>query len=127
MCYYELTVQKTKVNRYQNIINRYEAQQKNPTSDMELHVIKIGDIAFATNPYELYIDFQHQIQARSPFTQTFIVQLVDQPAGNPGGYLATERGMANLGYSANIYSNTISPEGGHTLVEETLKELKKIY
>ena len=124
---YELTVQKTKINRYQNIINRYEAQQTNPTSDMELHVIKIGDIAFATNPYELYIDFQHQIQARSPFTQTFIIQLVDQPTGNPGGYLATERGMENLGYSANIYSNVISPEGGHQLVEETLKELKKIY
>ncbi len=121
------TVHKSKIRRYQNIINRYEDQKENPKANMELHVIKIGDIAFATNPYELYIDFQHQIQARSPFTQTFIIQLTDQPAGNLSGYLATERGMENLGYSANIYSNQVSPAGGHHLVEETLKALNEIY
>ena len=88
---------------------------------MELHVIQVGDIAFATNAYELYTDFQHRIQARSPFLQTFIVQLTGQPDGYPSGYLATDRALANKGYSA------ISARGGQTMVEETVKELKWLY
>ena len=94
---------------------------------MELHVVKVGDIAFATNPFELYIDYQHRIQARSPFTQTFIVQLVGQPAGYKAGYLATERAVANRGYSAIMYCNQVSWKGGDQLVEETLQELKALY
>lgn len=128
----------TKIARYQKIIDRYNSQKENSQIDMELHVVRIGEIAFATNAFELYTDFQHQIQARSPFTQTFIIQLTDQPAGDAQskgygdrgiayGYLATERGMSNLGYSANMFSNYVSPDGGHIIVEETLNELNKMY
>ncbi len=122
------TLHAMKINRFDKVIDRYEKQQNvSKFTNMELHAIKIGDIAFATNGFELYTDFQHQIQARSPFVQTFIVQLTDQPAGNLIGYLATERGLNNLGYSANIYSNNVSAKGGHTLVEETLKELNNLH
>ncbi len=122
-----MSIYRAKIVRFMNIINRYEKQKKNGLlDDTEIHVVKLGDIAFCTNPFELYIDYQHRIQARSPYTQTFIIQLTDQPKKH-GGYLATERGMENLGYSANIYSNRISPEGGQVLVEETLTELKKLY
>lgn len=113
--------------RLEGIVKRYEKQQAKKESEMELHVVKIGDIAFATNPFELYIDYQHQIQARSPFTQTFIVQLTGQPDGYRAGYLATERAVQNRGYSATMYDNQISAKGGAMLVEETLKELKSIY
>ena len=122
------TVQAAKINRFQRIIDRYESQEKEPFENMELHAVSIGDIAFATNPFELYSDYQHRIQARSPFLQTFIVQLADQPEnGAPGTYLATERALENLGYSACIYSCSISPEGGQTLVEETLSALSALY
>ena len=69
------------------------------------------------------MDYQHRIQARSPFEQTFIVQLVTGPNGC-GSYLATERGEANKGYSASPYCNQVSPKGGQQLVEETLKALE---
>ena len=122
------TTHMVRIKRFEKIIQRYEEQQISQTAGIELHVIRIGDIAFATNPFELYIDYQHQIQARSPFVQTFIVQLADPPKKYGSlGYLATDRAMENLGYSANIYSNSVSPEGGHTLVEETLKELTDIF
>lgn len=120
-------------SRVKNILTRYESQKIRKEAEAELHVVKIGDIAFATNPYELFIDFQHQIQARSPFTQTFIIQLVGDPDvykdGDPGfpGYLATEQAVNNRGYSATMYCNRISPKGGSQLVEETLKELKALY
>ena len=89
--------------------------------------MSIGDIAFASNQFELYIDFQHRIQARSPFEQTFIVQLCAQPNGrSSGSYLCTQRGYEGRGYSASMYCNTVSAEGGQELVEETLRVLKEI-
>ena len=113
--------------RRTRVLNCYEAQKTKKTIPMELHVIRIGDIAFATNTFELYMDYQHRMQARSPFAQTFIVQLCAQPDGFvTGSYLATERGVKNKGYSASQFCNQVSPAGGAQLVEETVAELKKL-
>lgn len=125
--YYQNTTKMSSIARYKRIMSRYQEQQANPNTNVELHTIRVGDIAFASNPFELYIDYQHRIQARSPFTQTFIIQLCAKPDGNySAGYLATERAVKNVGYSAAIYDNQVSPEGGNILVEETLAELKKL-
>lgn len=114
--------------RYEAVIERYEEQKVNPKHPMELHVIRLGDIAFASNQFELFIDYMHRIQARSPFTQTFLVQLTAQPGNiRSGSYLATERAANNVGYSATMYCNLVSPKGGQQLVEETVKELKALY
>lgn len=126
--YVHNTTHMAAVSRYKRLIQRYEDQQKDPNTFIELHTIRIGDIAFVTNPFELYIDYQHRIQARSPFTQTFIIQLCAKPEGNfGGGYLATERAVKNVGYSAAIYDNQVSPKGGDALVEETLQDLFKLH
>ena len=53
-------------NRYKGIIDRYEAQKEQPKFPMELHVIGLDDVAFASNQFELYMDYQHRIQARQP-------------------------------------------------------------
>ncbi|MPM69045.1 hypothetical protein SDC9_115989 [bioreactor metagenome] len=110
-----------------SIIQRYETQTAAPTLPMELHVVKIGDIAFASNRFELFMDYMHRIQARSPFEQTFIIQLAATPGMNGGTYLATERAAANKGYSASLYCNQVSPEGGQKLVDETVRILKDIH
>jgi hypothetical protein len=114
-------------NRCRRIIIRYETQVAEPKLPMELHVLRIGDIAFAANRFELYMDFQHRMQARSPFEQTFIVQLCGTPGADGGTYLATERGEWGRGYSASMFCNVVSPQGGQELVEETVKVLKDIY
>jgi hypothetical protein len=113
-------------NRCQRILTRYEEQGTEPKLPMELHVIRIGDIAFASNRFELYMDFMHRIQARSPFIQTFIVQLAGVPGPDGGMYLATERGVWGKGYSASRYCNIVSPQGGQELVEETIHILNEI-
>ena len=84
---------------------------------------RVGEIGFASNPFELYQDYMHRIQARSPFIQTFITQLAGE---NAGGYLATERGEFNKGYSASIFCNTVGSEGGQELVEYTLNKLNEL-
>ena len=114
-------------NRFIRIIDRYKLQQTQPKLPMELHVLRIGDLAFASNRFELYMDFQHRMQARSPFEQTFIVQLAGQPGMDGGTYLCTERGAQGRGYSASMFCNVASPQGGQELVEETVRILKALH
>ena len=109
--------------RCENVIARYENPA--PTQQTQIHVLKVGDVAFASFPFELYIDFQHRIQARSPFTQNFMIQLAGSEVGATG-YLCTERAAANKGYSAISFSCNVSPAGGQTLVEEILKTMEEI-
>ena len=71
------------------------------------------------------MDYMHRIQGRSPFEQTFVVQLTGDP-NISGSYLATERAVANKGYSASPYSMQVSPRGGQELVDETVKILKDL-
>lgn len=122
---YKNSILNSKRNRCHSVIKRYQIQDSKPTITSDIHVVRIGNIAFATNRFELYMDYQHRIQARSPFEQTFIVQLVTGPNGC-GSYLATERGEKNKGYSASPYCNQVSPEGGQVLVEETLNILNEV-
>ncbi len=112
-------------SRYRRILARYERQAQEPKLPMELHVLRLGDIAFASNRFELYMDYMHRIQARSPFVQTFVVQLAGTPGEGGGTYLATERGVWGRGYSASIYCNEVSPQGGQELVEATLNQLNR--
>ena len=111
------------LERYEGIIERYEDNLD--YFEQEIHLIGLGEIAFVFTPYELYIDFQHRIQARSPFIQTFMVQLSATTAGI-AGYLCTERAAYNMGYSAIIYSCNVSPKGGDTFVEKSLAILHQI-
>ncbi len=112
--------------RYRKILEKYQAQQEEKTVPMELHVIRIGEVAFCSNQFELFLDFQHRIQARSPFLQTFVVQLAAQPGRDNATYLPTQRALEGRGFGASIYDNIVTPEGGQILVEETLKILEEI-
>jgi hypothetical protein len=108
-------------NRNRRALIRYEEQKTDPTRDFPIYISQIGDVAFATNPFELYMDFMHRIQARSPFIQTFVTQLAGT---NNSGYLATKRGAENMGYSASLFCNHVSAEGGQQLVNQTLSVLE---
>ena len=113
-------------NRSLNFMRRFELAQRGEPFVTTLHVIAIDDIAFVTSPFELYMDFMHRIQARSPFMQTFNVQLADNDWEPDCGYLATQRGVDGGGYSSSRYCNAVSPDGGQQLVEATLATLNKL-
>jgi hypothetical protein len=106
-----------------NIVARYETQDAQPTCPTEVHTLRLGDVAFATNPFELYVDYGLRMKARSPAEQTFVVQV----ACDALGYLPTERGVAGGHYSAEIMSNIVGPEGGRQLVEQTVGSLKGMW
>ena len=94
------------------IVDRYLAQQKGQwkTFPAEIHVLRLGDVAIATNPFELFLDYGVQIQARSPAEQTFLIELAN-PFGY-AGYVPTERAVKAGGYSAEVLVNMVGPEGG---------------
>jgi len=60
------------------VLDRFELQKTQPTMPVEVHVIRLGDMAIATNRFELYLDFGIRIKARSKAVQTFVVQLAGQ-------------------------------------------------
>ncbi len=113
--------------RFERVVLRYESQNAAPTLPMEMHVLRLGEVAFATNRFEYYLDFMHRIQARSPFVQTFVVQLCGVPGPDGGTYLATERGVEGNGYSACLFCNLVSANGGQQIVDETVRILNDLH
>ena len=114
------------MRRCRRALKRYESQKECPAIPMELHVVRIGDVAFATNRFELFLDFGTQIKARSPAVQTFVVQLAADDIGS-GTYLPTERALASKGYGGGVYDNEVGPDGGRLIVEETVKTLNELW
>ena len=94
-----------------------------PDVPIEMHVLRIGDMALATNPFELFLDYGLRIKARSPATQTVVVQL----AAGTAGYLPTERAVRGGGYSAIPAVASVGPTGGQQLVEGTLQAIRELF
>ena len=87
----------------------------------ELHLIRLGDIAIASNPFELYLDYGIRMKARSKAMLTFVVQLSCQHSG----YLPNEKAVKGGGYSGKKY--IVGPEGGQVLVNETVKRINSMW
>lgn len=105
------------------VINRFALQDRMNTLESEVHVIRLGSVVIATNPYELFLDYGNQIKARANCEQTFLVQL----ANGQEGYLPTEKAEKHGHYSAFIGSGQVGHEGGDQLVRETLDAINDMF
>ncbi len=112
-----------KLHVYSGIIARYELQKTVDVFPIEIHILKLGDIAFATNPFEPFLNYGNQIRARSKAKQTFLIQL----ACGSEGYIPTEKAEKGGHYSAYVSSGYTGHEGGNLLVRETLSEINKMF
>ncbi|OQB52283.1 MAG: hypothetical protein BWX97_01482 [Firmicutes bacterium ADurb.Bin146] len=112
-----------KMHMYAGTVARYIYQQKQDQCEVEIHVIRMGDIAITTNPFELFLDYGNIIKARSAASQTFIVQL----ANGSCAYLPTEKAEKHGHYSAYISSGICGHEGGKKLVETSLDAIRKLW
>jgi hypothetical protein len=114
------------MNFYKLTMDRYEAQQKaDPLVPVEMHVLRLGDAVLATNPFELFVDYGVQIQARSAAEQTILIQLAS-PLG-AAYYVPTPRALAGGGYSAIVEQSLVGPEGGQALVERTVQAISELW
>lgn len=108
---------------YAGIAARYDRQQTESTVPCEIHVLRFGDLAFATSPFELFLDYANVIRARSAAAQTFLVQL----ACDSKGYLPTEKAERGGHYSAYVSSGHVGHDGGKLLVENTLQMIAELF
>jgi hypothetical protein len=106
----------------QAVADRFEQQKTQPNMPVEFHVLRLGDLAIATNSFEYYLDFGVFIKARSPAVQTLLVQL----AGG-GSYCPSRRSLAGGGYGSLPASNPVGPEGGRKLAERTVEVLLALW
>ncbi len=108
---------------YAGTVARYEAQQEQDLFPIEVHFIRLGDVAFATNPFELFLDYGNQIRARSLAKQTFLIQL----SCGSHGYLPTKEAEAGGHYSAYVSSGIAGHRGGELLVRTTLERINSFF
>lgn len=109
-----------------SVVERYEAQQASGepgTFPAFVHAVRLGDVAVATNQFELFTDYGMRIKRRSPAMATVVVELAD----GDSSYLPTERAIAGGGYSAVVQSDKVSPAGGQRLVNETLRMINGLW
>ena len=109
---------------HQAVVDRRRQQEAGEVQPyrMELHALRLGDVAIATNPFELYTQYGIQMKARSKALQTFLIQLA-----GPGSYLPTEPAVRGGGYSAIAESNKVGPEGGQVLCDKTVEILNAMW
>ncbi len=114
---------KAKMYVHAGAISRFRQQQTQETYPVELHVIRLGDIALVTCPFELFLDYGNRIKARSYAQQTFVMQLT---CGR-GGYLPTEKAEKGGHYSAYVASGTVGHEGGDLLTRILLSRINEMF
>ena len=109
---------------HQAVVDRYEQQKSGtvPPYVMELHVLRVGDVAIATNPFELFTEYGIQMKSRSRALQTFVIQLA-----GPGSYLPTTEAVRGGGYSAIVESSQVGPRGGQVLVDRTVEQINALW
>ncbi|NLW87109.1 MAG: hypothetical protein GXY38_09575 [Planctomycetes bacterium] len=107
----------------QAVIKRRQEQDESPNFEMELHAVRVGDAIFVTNPFELFLDYGHQIKARSRASQTFVVQL----CCGYEGYLPTRRAEKLGNYGALISNGIVGYDGGQKLVDETISAINEVF
>jgi len=108
---------------YAGTIIRYEEQQTKNVVPIELHTIRLGEVAFANSPFELFLDYGNRIRARSYAKQTFLFQMTN----GDKGYLPTEKAEKAGHYSAYISSGNVGHDGGDLLVRSTLSSINEMF
>lgn len=121
--YTEITKAYRRMERGERVRKRLEIQRQHPTMPIETHALRLGEVAFATNPFELYLDYAIRIRERCKAVQTFLIQ----KAGCSGTYLPSARSVAHKGYGSVPANTDIGPEGGDQLVEWTVSTLNQMW
>ena len=114
------------IKNEQAVIRRYEQQDETPNISFQMNVIRLGDIAIADNPFELYLYYGQNIKARSKAQQTFLVQLA-AGASIHAGYLPSPDAEKFGGYGGLIINGQCDHHGGYKLADITVEEINKLF
>lgn len=105
-------------------LNRWKLQQETDRFRFPVFVFRLSRAVFATNPFELYVDFSFRMKARCKASQAFIIQL---SSNGKGGYLPTQAAVDGGSYGSKPVSTMVGPAGGDELVEKTLAAMDALF
>lgn len=120
--YVDVTRAYRRARWYERVALRKSLQESEPRVSVEVQAVRLGDVVFATNPFEYYLDYGIEIKARSDAANCFLVQLA-----GPGSYLPTERAMVGKGYGAVPASTIVGPQGGRELADRTVAIMNALW
>jgi len=107
----------------QGDVLRWRMQLETNTFSCVSHVVRVGDVAIATNPFELFSEFAQRMKARALPEQLFVVQL----SNGIGGYLPSNSAVLGGSYSSKPASTFCGPDGGDLLVEQTVEAVNRMF
>lgn len=109
--------------RVRRHLERHVAMGPAPVLAADCNFLRLGDLAVATNPFELYLEYGQRIKARSPATQTIAAELTNDTLG----YLPTREALAHGHYSAMPANIRVGPDGGDQLVARSVEHLRALF
>ncbi len=102
-------------------IHKYE-NSNNKEIKTRIYATLVGDIAFITSPFELFIEYADRIRMALPEWVVYDVELCYERLG----YLPTERANKGGSYSTFTFNGDCPPEAGEILVRESIELIKSI-
>jgi hypothetical protein len=102
-----------------NYVRRVLRQHESPDEvSVPLQALRIGDVAIAAIPFEVFAEIGLEIKAKKPLPMTFTIEL----ANGSYGYLPTPRQHAWGGYETWLGTNLVEVEAS-TKIVRTIEEL----
>lgn len=90
-----------------------------PALDVVLQAVRVGDLAIATFPFEVFAEIGLEIKAKSPFGHTFTTSL----ANGSEGYLPTARHHEFGGYETWLGTNRVERDAARKMTDALLAML----
>ena len=104
------------------VLKRAAEQDTEKALTFEMHVTRIGDVAFVTCPFELYLTYGQIIKARSAATQTFIIEKCGS-----AGYVPTPISENSVGYSGGINVGKVGHEGAYRYCDAAVECINAMF
>ena len=105
------------------VVQRWELQNKSTTYKFNGNLTRVGNAVIITNPFELFVEYNHRIRARSKAPQVLNVQLTN----GTGGYVPTRAAIKGGSYSSKPASTKVDADGGDQLVETYVRMIDEMF
>lgn len=115
-----------KHHRYERVYSgRVQKLLEGPEQySIPLQVVRLGDLAIAAIPFEVFVEIGLEIKEKSPFADTFTIEL----ANDSRGYLPTPRQHELGGYETWMGTNRVEKDASIKITEtilDLMAELKE--
>ena len=105
------------------VIQRGKDQVERPNIEFEVNAMRLGDAAFVTCPFELYLIYGQIIKARSPAKQTFVMELCN----GDYGYIPSTTVIKSRSYGSGVNNGELGPEGGYVYCDRAVKAIEGLF